>query len=175
VIYGLINRTQSADVTIENFGETVRALFQSGTPIVGVCAAGILIRTIAPLLTNKWQEPPVLAIAENGSAVVPLLGGLQGVNQLAGKIAAVLQVPAAITTTGELRFQTTLLSPPSGYTLINPEDGKTFISNVLAGQPIKLIGKAPWLTNSQLPIVESVETYSPHQSPRKTTLPTLHS
>lgn len=165
VIYGLINRTQTADVTIENFGETVRALFQSGTPIVGVCAAGILIRTIAPLLTNKWQEPPVLAIAENGSTVVPLLGGLQGVNQLAGKIAAVLQVPAAITTTGELRFQTTLLSPPSGYTLINPEDGKTFISNVLAGQPIKLMGKAPWLTNSQLPIVESVETYSPHQPP----------
>jgi len=52
VIYGLINRTQSADFTYNNFGETVREFFQTGTPIIGICAAGILIRTLAPLLTK---------------------------------------------------------------------------------------------------------------------------
>ncbi len=78
VLYGLVGRTQSAEVIYTNFGETVRELFQTRTPIIGICASGILIRTLAPLLTNKWQEPPVLAIAEDGSAVVPLLGGLQG-------------------------------------------------------------------------------------------------
>ncbi|MGQ9869982.1 precorrin-3B C(17)-methyltransferase [Leptodesmis sp.] len=154
VVYGLTNRTQSADLTYDNFGDTVRELFRSNTPILGICAAGILIRTIAPLLTNKWQEPPVLAIAEDGSAVVPLLGGLQGVNHLARQIAAVLHVSAAITTTGELRFQTTLLSPPPEYRLVNPEDAKTFISNVLAGATVKLIGEAPWLEQSRLPIAE---------------------
>ncbi|HBW57121.1 MAG TPA: precorrin-3B C(17)-methyltransferase, partial [Oscillatoriales bacterium UBA8482] len=66
MIYGLINRTQSADLSYTNFGETVRELFQTGTPIIGVCAAGILIRTIAPLLINKNTEPAVLAIAEDG-------------------------------------------------------------------------------------------------------------
>jgi cobalt-precorrin 5A hydrolase/precorrin-3B C17-methyltransferase len=154
VIYGLANRTQSAEVTYDNFGETVRELFRLGTPILGICAAGILIRTIAPLLTNKWQEPPMLAIAEDGSAVVPLLGGLQGVNHLARQIAAVLQVSAAITTTGELRFQTTLLSPPSEYRLVNPDDAKTFISDLLSGATVKLIGEAPWLEKSRLPIVK---------------------
>ncbi|MEX0267538.1 precorrin-3B C(17)-methyltransferase [Leptolyngbyaceae cyanobacterium UHCC 1019] len=155
VIYGLANRTQSASSTYDNFGETVRKLFQTGTPIIGVCAAGILIRTIAPLLSNKWQEPPVLAISEDGSAVVPLLGGLQGVNDLARQIAAVLHVSPAITTTGDIRFRIPLLSPPPGYRLVNPDDAKTFIADLLAGATVKLVGKAPWLENSQLPIIEA--------------------
>ncbi|MCG5060548.1 MAG: precorrin-3B C(17)-methyltransferase [Limnoraphis sp. WC205] len=152
VIYGLEKRTHSADITYTKFGETVRELFQTGTPIIGLCAAGILIRTLAPLLTNKWQEPPVLAIAEDGSAVVPLLGGLQGVNDLARQIGSVLQVFPAITTTGDIRFKTTLLSPPAGYQLLNPDDAKTFISDLLAGETVKIIGDAPWLEQSQLPI-----------------------
>ncbi len=154
-VYGLESRTNSADFTYTKFGETVREFFQTGTPIIGICAAGILIRTLAPVLSNKWQEPPVLAIAEDGSAVVPLLGGLQGVNDLARQIAETLQVSPAITTTGYLRFRTTLLSPPSGYELVNPDDAKTFISNLLAGATVKLNdlnGAANWLKNSQLPI-----------------------
>jgi cobalt-precorrin 5A hydrolase/precorrin-3B C17-methyltransferase len=152
VIYGLARRTQSATVTYDNFGETVRQLFQAGTPIIGICAAGILIRTIAPLLSNKWQEPPVLAIAEDGSAVVPLLGGLQGVNHLARQIATGLQGVPAITTTGEIRFRTALLSPPPEYRLLNPDDAKTFLADLLAGATVKLIGHAPWLENSRLPL-----------------------
>ena len=152
VVYGLINRTHSADFTYTNFGETVREFFQTGTPIIGICAAGILIRTLAPLLTNKWQEPPVLAIAEDGSAVVPLLGGLQGVNDLARQIASVWQISPAITTTGDIRFKTTLLSPPLGYQLVNPDDAKKFLADLLAGEKVKLIGEADWLKNSNLPI-----------------------
>jgi cobalt-precorrin 5A hydrolase / precorrin-3B C17-methyltransferase len=158
-VYGLESRTTTADFTYTKFGETVREFFQTGTPIIGVCAAGILIRTLAPVLNNKWEEPPVLAIAEDGSAVVPLLGGLQGVNDLAGQIAECLQVSPAITTTGYLRFRTTLLSPPSGYELVNPDDAKTFISDLLAGATVQLTvkvndgnGAANWLENSQLTI-----------------------
>jgi cobalt-precorrin 5A hydrolase/precorrin-3B C17-methyltransferase len=171
ILYGLETRTSSAEVPYANFGETVRSLFQAGTPIIGICAAGILIRTLAPLLTNKWQEPPVLAVAEDGSAVVPLLGGLQGVNELARQIASILQVAPAITTTGELRFQTTLLAPPVGYQLLNPDDAKTFIANLLAGATVQLQGEAAWLSQSRLPIspmgnlkiqiVDSPETATP--------------
>jgi cobalt-precorrin 5A hydrolase/precorrin-3B C17-methyltransferase len=151
-IYGLSNRTQDVDMNFTNFGETVRELFAAGTPIIGICAAGILIRTIAPLISDKRQEPPVLAVAEDGSAVVPLLGGLSGVNDLARLIAEGLHVQAAITTTGDLRFRTALLSPPPGYDLANPEDAKKFIADLLAGAKVKLAGTAPWLSNSQLPI-----------------------
>jgi cobalt-precorrin 5A hydrolase / precorrin-3B C17-methyltransferase len=151
-LYGLAGRTSEVDVSFTNFGETLRELFAQGTPIIGICAAGILIRTLAPLLSDKRQEPPVLAVAEDGSAVVPLLGGLNGVNDLARRIAKILDVQPAITTTGDIRFRTALLSPPPGYYLANPEDAKTFISNLLAGEQVKLVGTAPWLSNSQLPI-----------------------
>ncbi|BAY11821.1 precorrin-3B C(17)-methyltransferase [Calothrix sp. NIES-2098] len=151
-LYGLAGRTSEVDVSFSNFGETLRELFAEGRPLIGICAAGILIRTLAPLISDKRQEPPVVAVAEDGSAVVPLLGGLSGVNDLARRIAEVFDVKAAITTTGDIRFRTALLSPPPGYHLANPDDAKTFISDLLAGAQVKLEGTAPWLSNSQLPI-----------------------
>lgn len=151
-LYGLAGRTCEVDVSFTNFGDTLRELFAAGTPLIGICAAGILIRTLAPLISDKRQEPPVLAVAEDGSAVVPLLGGLNGVNDLARRIAEVLDTQAAITTTGDIRFRTALLSPPPEYYLANLDDAKTFISDLLAGAQVKLDGTAPWLSNSQLPI-----------------------
>ncbi|MDD1419891.1 precorrin-3B C(17)-methyltransferase [Dolichospermum sp. ST_sed1] len=156
-LYGLVSRTNDVDISFTNFGETVRELFTAGTPIIGICAAGILIRTIAPILTNKGQEPPILAIAEDGTAVVPLLGGLSGVNDLARQIAEALNIKPAITTTGDIRFHTALLSPPAGYHLANPEHGKKFIADLLAGEKVKLEGTAPWLSESNLPIDENSE------------------
>ena len=154
VLYGLKNRTSSTDVDVryQHFGELLRELFTENRPIIGICAAGILVRTLAPLLTSKWKEPPVLAIAEDGSAVVPLLGGLHGVNELARQIAAVLNIAPAITTTGDLRFRTALLNPPRGYSLVNPEMAKTFLADLLNGQTVRIIGSAPWVEASQLPI-----------------------
>ncbi|MCA6516210.1 MAG: precorrin-3B C(17)-methyltransferase, partial [Chitinophagaceae bacterium] len=81
VIYGLASRTQTADCQYDKFSETVSELFSQGHPIIGICAAGILIRSLAPLLLDKRAEPPVIAIAEDGSAVVPLLGGLNGADR----------------------------------------------------------------------------------------------
>ena len=38
--------------------------------------------------------------------------------------------------------------------MINPDDAKTFISDLLAGEQVKLLGDAPWLQNSKLPFDE---------------------
>ena len=157
-IYGLIDRTSDTDITFSNFGETLRELFAAETPIIAICAAGIIIRTLAPMLSDKRAEPPVLAVAEDGSAVVPLLGGLHGVNDLAREIANALGVPPAITTTGDIRFRTALLSPPQGYYLANPDDAKTFISNLLAGAKVSVEGKASWLSESNLPTSQPAPT-----------------
>ncbi|PIF50963.1 cobalt-precorrin 5A hydrolase/precorrin-3B C17-methyltransferase [Pseudomonas sp. 29] len=150
-IHGLAGRVEGADCTYQEFGSTLRALYQQDTPIIALCAAGIVIRTLAPLLLEKGAEPAVLAVAEDGSAVVPLLGGLGGVNVMARDIAAGLQVAAAITTSGELRFGTCLLNPPSGYALGDLELGKRFVSDLLAGHSVRIEGAAPWLDQAQLP------------------------
>ncbi|MEG5040951.1 MULTISPECIES: precorrin-3B C(17)-methyltransferase [unclassified Microcoleus] len=160
-IYGLIDRTNDTDINFSNFGETLRELFATETPIIAICAAGIIIRTLAPLLSDKRAEPPVLAVAEDGSAVVPLVGGLHGVNDLAREIAAALGVQPAITTTGDIRFRTALLSPPQGYYLANPEDAKTFISNLLAGAKVRLEGVASWLSESNLPLAKPSKRIAP--------------
>jgi cobalt-precorrin 5A hydrolase/precorrin-3B C17-methyltransferase len=140
-----------ADVPYTELGAHLCELYARGTPIVALCAAGIVIRCIAPLLSNKGVEPPVLAVAEDGSAVVPLLGGLAGVNVMAREIAAVLAVPPAITTSGELRFGTCVLNPPDGYALADIGQGKRFVSDLLAGESTRIEGDAPWLDDAQLP------------------------
>lgn len=151
LIHGLAERVEGADRVYHEFGATLREFYQQDTPIIALCAAGIVIRTLAPLLLEKGAEPPVLAVAEDGSAVVPLLGGLGGVNVMAREIAASLEVAAAITTSGELRFGTCLLNPPSGYALGDLELGKRFVSDLLAGQSVRVEGAAPWLAQAQLP------------------------
>ncbi|WP_144109301.1 precorrin-3B C(17)-methyltransferase [Paraburkholderia sp. BCC1886] len=140
-----------ADVAYTELGAHLRDLYARGTPIVALCAAGIVIRCIATMLADKGAEPPVLAVAEDGSAVVPLLGGLAGVNVMAREIAATLAVAPAITTSGELRFGTCVLNPPEGYALADIGQGKRFVSDLLAGESTRIEGDAPWLDDAALP------------------------
>ncbi len=151
VLYGAAKRTTDVDISFEHFKTTIQELFSQDIAIVGLCAAGILIRSISPLLHDKLHEPAVIAVASDGSAVVPLLGGLHGANDLARVIASALAVSPAITTTGDIRFQTTLLAPPDGYILANPQHGKQFISDLIAGEKLCLLGSAAWLESAQLP------------------------
>jgi len=151
LIHGLAERVTDVDRSYQDFGATLRQLYEQDTPIIALCAAGIVIRSLAPVLLEKGAEPPVLAVAEDGSAVVPLLGGLAGVNVLAREIAAGLGIAAAITTSGELRFGTCLLNPPSGYALADLELGKRFVSDLLAGERVRVEGAAPWLADARLP------------------------
>ena len=156
-IHGLQGRVEGVDSLYSSFGDTLRGLYQQGTPIIALCAAGIVIRSLAGVLSDKDAEPPVLAVAEDGSAVVPLLGGLGGVNGMARDIAEALGVAPAITTSGELRFGTCLLNPPAGYALADIEQGKRFVSDLLAGQTVRIEGDAPWLAQVPLPARQSAQ------------------
>jgi cobalt-precorrin 5A hydrolase/precorrin-3B C17-methyltransferase len=149
-VHGLARRV-NADIAYDDFGAHVRALYASGTPVVALCSAGIVIRALASSLADKGAEPPVLAVAQDRSAVVPLLGGMSGVNVLAREIGAALGVAPAITTSGELRFGQCLLAPPEGYALADIEQGKRFVSSLLAGDATRIEGHAPWLDDADLP------------------------
>lgn len=149
-VHGLASRV-AADVPFDDLGTHLRELYARGLPIVALCAAGIVIRCIAPALADKGAEPPVLAVAEDGSAVVPLLGGLTGVNVMAREIAACVGVAPAITTSGELRFGACVLNPPEGYALADLAQGKRFVSDLLAGASTRIDGAAPWLDDVALP------------------------
>jgi cobalt-precorrin 5A hydrolase/precorrin-3B C17-methyltransferase len=126
-------------------------LFAAGRPIVGLCASGILIRAVAPLLASKHAEPPVVALAEDGSVVVPLLGGHHGANAIARALAEALGLTAAITTAGDLRLGFALDEPPPGWRIANPDRVKPVAAALLAGEPVALIeeaARAHWLRNA---------------------------
>jgi cobalt-precorrin 5A hydrolase / precorrin-3B C17-methyltransferase len=147
----LLERVSDVAATFANAGAHIRALFAAGEPIVGVMAAGALIRILASSLEDKHSEPPVLAVADDESAVVPLLGGHHGANDLARVIGDALGVNAAVTTAGDVRFGVALDQPPVGFVLVNPENAKTVMAALIGGAKAKLTGDADWLQGSGIP------------------------
>jgi len=147
----LHGRDDDAEVVFTDTAEHLRGLFEAGIGIVGVCAAGILIRAVAPLLKDKQAEPPVIAVAVDGSSAVPLLGGHHGANDLARAVAEALGGKAAITTAGDIALGLALDAPPTGWRLANPAAAKPVMAALLAREPVGLAveaGDPGWLTNS---------------------------
>jgi cobalt-precorrin 5A hydrolase / precorrin-3B C17-methyltransferase len=126
------------DVSYAKATAHLAELFQQGQTVIGLCASGILIRAIAPHLTDKRNEPPVIAVAEDGSSIVPLLGGHHGANALAAQIAKITGGHAAITTASEVRFGSAFDEPREGHTLANPEDMKSATATKLAGGEVRV-------------------------------------
>jgi len=150
-IHGLQSRVHDADHTFSDTRTCFQNLYTAGIPIVAICAAGIATRNLAPFLSNKRNEPPVLVMSDDGAVVVPLLGGLTGANELAHAIASVTEGTAAITASGARAFGLQLEAPPAGYTLANPDAAKRVTSDLLSGKTARLEGEAEFLTNSALP------------------------
>ena len=126
-------------------GECLQDLFAQARPIVAVCAAGIVIRCLAPVVRDKMSEPPVIAVSEDGGSVVPLLGGHHGANALAIRIAGLTGGHAAVTTASDVQLGVALDEPPAGYRLANPQHMKAFAARVLARAAIEVDGEAGWL------------------------------
>jgi cobalt-precorrin 5A hydrolase/precorrin-3B C17-methyltransferase len=139
-VHGRAGRVDAADAFFPNALDHARDLFAAGTPVVGVCAAGILIRAVAPILADKRSEPPVIAVSDDGSVVIPLLGGHRGANRLASEIAAGLEAKAAVTTAGDVALGVALDVPPAGYRLANSGDAKTAMAALLSGAGARVVG-----------------------------------
>lgn len=144
-VHGREGRVDVADAFFPNALDHVRDLFAAGVPIIGVCASGILIRAVAPLLADKTTEPPVISVSDDGAVVVPLLGGHRGANRLAAQISDALGAVAAVTTAGDVALGVALDAPPAGWRLVNPLDAKGAMAALLSGEGADVRGNAPWL------------------------------
>jgi len=156
-VHGLAHRTENPDRAFSDTLAHVRALFTEGRPIIGICAVGILVRAVAPLLADKRSEPALIAVAEDGSAVVPVLGGHRGANRLARDIAATLGVDAGVTTAGDIGLGFALDDPPEGWRIEDPAPAKAIMAAMLGGDAVNVeraphIPKADWL---KVPNVDS--------------------
>jgi len=81
------------------FTEKVQAAFQAGDHLILICATGIAVRTLAPVLENKRKDPPVLVLDEAGQFVIPLISGHEGgANDWANTLAEYLSAQLVCTT-----------------------------------------------------------------------------
>ncbi len=81
------------------FGQKVQDAFLAGEKLIFICATGIVVRTLAPVLQNKFQDPPVLVMDEMGKFVIPLLSGHEGgANDWSKEISKLLSAECVITT-----------------------------------------------------------------------------
>lgn len=81
------------------FAEQVQQFFQQGERLIFICATGIVMRSLAPVLQDKYNDPPVLVLDELGQFVIPLLSGHEGgANDWAAQVAELLQAQPVITT-----------------------------------------------------------------------------
>ena len=81
------------------FTESVQDYFQQGDTLIFICATGIVMRALAPVIKDKYKDPAVLVLDENGQFVIPLLSGHEGgANELARQVSNLLENQLVITT-----------------------------------------------------------------------------
>ena len=139
-VHGLKSRMPQASASFESTIDHLVELFLAGRPIVAICASGIIIRALAPYLSDKWQDSPVVALSEDGQSIVPLIGGHHGAITIARKIADITSGHAAITTASDVGSGIALDEPPHGYQLANPEQAKNIMADIVNGAGVDISG-----------------------------------
>jgi precorrin-4 C11-methyltransferase len=77
----------------------LKAHWEEFEAVVFIGAMGICVRSIAPALKNKYQDPAVVCIDSTGKFVVPVVSGhVGGANELARRLAAAISAEAIVTT-----------------------------------------------------------------------------
>ena len=76
-------------------------LFQTADSIVPIMAIGIVIRSIAPLINDKWRDPAIVVVSPDIRYAIPVLGGHHGGNDLAHRLGECCGLIPVITTATE--------------------------------------------------------------------------
>ncbi len=82
--------------------DAFKLAFDEYNSIIAIMAAGIAVRSIVPLIRDKWKDPAVLVVDTGLNFAIPILGGHHGGNELARKLAGIGIIPV-ITTATEIK------------------------------------------------------------------------
>ncbi|MEM7274932.1 MAG: precorrin-3B C(17)-methyltransferase, partial [Actinomycetota bacterium] len=131
-----------------DLGETVRANWDDAGGFVLVCAVGIAVRVVGPLLASKPDDPLVVVVDDGGRFVVPICGGHRGANDLAVDVAGLLGAEPVVTTATDARSAVALDTLP-GITAVGDVAGVT--RALLDGEPVAIDNEIGWPLPAALP------------------------
>ncbi len=129
------------------------AAFERYSALVAVMSAGIAVRSIAPLLRNKWTDPPLVVVSPDLRFAVPVLGGHHGGNELARRLADALGATAVISTATECAGRPSVegIADAAGCAVVNRDstravngawlDGEVAV-HTIAGPAVVIAGPA---------------------------------
>ncbi len=88
----------------KKLGDQIGEIFFDYEGLIFVMASGIVVRTIAPYIKNKYIDPAVIVVDDVGRFVISILSGHEGgANNLSYKVANILNTDAVITTGTEAK------------------------------------------------------------------------
>lgn len=133
---------------------------------IGAC--GIAVRVIAPFLTDKLNDVPVLVMDEQGRFVIPVLAGhVGGANELALSLAERMGSTPVITTATDLNhcFAVDLFARRNALHIVNKDGIAKVSSRILAGEEVTMAVEEGHLRE------EEAQTLRGRRGSRKTNIP----
>lgn len=125
----------------ESMAEWTKSRMQEGSALLFIGACGIAVRSIAPCITDKLQDVPVLVMDEKGKYIIPILAGhVGGANEMAERIAGKMGALPVITTATDQNdaFAVDLFAKRNHLAILNKEGIAKVSSKVLAGEKISI-------------------------------------
>lgn len=122
-------------------GEWAGIQMKERNALLFIGACGIAVRAVAPFLTDKLQDVPVLVMDETGKYVIPLLSGhMGGANELAQILAAKTGAKPVITTATDLngKFAIDIFAKKNGLSVKDKSGIAKISAKVLANEEITM-------------------------------------
>lgn len=120
-----------------SLSDWTRQQFAEKNAIVVIGACGIAVRMIAPFVSDKLSDSPVVVADEAGTFVIPLLSGhMGGANELAEQIAGQIGGIPVITTATDVNhtFSVDLFAKKCGLSIYNREGIAKVSARILDGK-----------------------------------------
>ena len=137
---------QAGTEPVERLADWGRVAWEQAEGLVFVGAAGIAVRSIAPLLQSKTTDPAVVVVDEAGQFAISLVSGhMGGANQLARQVAACLGATPVVTTATDVngKFAVDVFAVKNGLAIGSMGRAKEISAAVLAGKPVGLLTDLP--------------------------------
>ena len=126
------------DEAIQSWAKTQ---MEQRNAILFIGACGIAVRAIAPWVTDKLCDSPVLVMDEKGQYIIPILSGhVGGANELARQLGEQIGAIPVITTATDLnrKFAVDVFAQKNGLRIVNKDGIAKISSKVLAGEKITM-------------------------------------